>query len=114
MLYDVYSEKEGNGFWVRGMISMTEFGQALGNLPLLFFGMLPGFVAVAALGGYRITKGAFLPVRQIAETAEAIGSGSDLSQRIETDGSGDELDRLGGTMNGMLARLPAAVPEAPP
>ena len=108
MLYDVYSEKEGNGFWVRGMISMTEFGQALGNLPLLFFGMLPGFVAVAALGGYRITKGAFLPVRQIAETAEAIGSGSDLSQRIETDGSGDELDRLGGTMNGMLARLQAS------
>ena len=108
MFYDVYSEKEGNGFWVRGMISMTEFGQALGNLPLLFFGMLPGFVAVAALGGYRITKGAFLPVRQIAETAEAIGSGSDLSQRIETDGSGDELDRLGGTMNGMLARLQAS------
>lgn len=108
MLYDVYSSRDGSGFWVRGMISMTEYGQALGNLPLLFFSMLPLFVAVAALGGYRITRRAFQPVRQIAETAEAIGSGSDLSQRIETDGSGDELNRLGNTMNGMLSRLQAS------
>lgn len=105
MLYDVYSEGDGTGFWVRGMISMTEYGQALGNLSILFGSALPLLAVLAALGGYRITKRAFRPVNQMAETARAIGSGSDLSQRIETDGSGDELNRLGDTMNAMLARL---------
>lgn len=44
----------------------------------------------------------------MAETARAIGTGSDLSQRIETDGRGDELNQLGDTMNEMLARLQAS------
>ncbi|MBS6517582.1 MAG: HAMP domain-containing histidine kinase [Clostridium sp.] len=108
MIYDVYSEGTDAGFWVRGMISMTEYGQALGNLPLLFGSALPLLAAIAAFGGCRITKRAFRPVKQMAETARAIGSGSDLSQRIETDGRGDELNRLGDTINEMLARLQAS------
>lgn len=108
MIYDVYSEGEDAGFWVRGMISMTEYGQALGNLPILFGSALPLLAVLAALGGFRITKRAFRPVTQMAETARAIGTGSDLSQRIETDGRGDELNQLGDTMNEMLARLQAS------
>ena len=108
MIYDVYSEGEDAGFWVRGMISMTEYGQALGNLPILFGSALPLLAVVAALGGFRITRRAFRPVTQMAETARAIGTGSDLSQRIETDGRGDELNQLGDTMNEMLARLQAS------
>ena len=108
MIYDVYSEGEDAGFWVRGMISMTEYGQALGNLPILFGSALPLLAVLAALGGFRITRRAFRPVTQMAETARAIGTGSDLSQRIETDGRGDELNQLGDTMNEMLARLKAS------
>lgn len=108
MIYDVYSEGEDAGFWVRGMISMTEDGQALGNLPILFGSALPLLAVLAALGGFRITRRAFRPVTQMAETARAIGTGSDLSQRIETDGRGDELNQLGDTMNEMLARLQAS------
>ena len=108
MIYDVYSEGEDAGFWVRGMISMTEYGQALGNLPILFGSALPLLAVLAALGGFRITRRAFRPVTQMAETARAIVTGSDLSQRIETDGRGDELNQLGDTMNEMLARLQAS------
>lgn len=108
MIYDVYSEEEDAGFWVRGMISMTEYGQAMGNLPILFGSALPLLAVLAALGGFRITRQAFRPVTQMAETARAIGTGSDLSQRIETDGRGDELNQLGDTMNEMLARLQAS------
>ena len=108
MIYDVYSEEEDAGFWVRGMISMTEYGQALGNLPILFGSALPLLAVLAALGGFRITRQAFRPVTQMAETARAIGTGSDLSQRIETDGRGDELNQLGDTMNEMLARHQAS------
>ena len=108
MIYDVYSEGEDAGFWVRGMISMTEYGQALGNLPILFGSALPLLAVLAALGGFRITRRAFRPVTQMAETARAIGTGSDLSQRIETDGRGDELNQLGDTMNEMLVRLQAS------
>lgn len=108
MIYDVYSEGEDAGFWVRGMISMTEYEQAMGNLPILFGSALPLLAVLAALGGFRITRRAFRPVTQMAETARAIGTGSDLSQRIETDGQGDELNQLGDTMNEMLARLQAS------
>lgn len=108
MIYDAYSEGEDAGFWVRGMISMTEYGQALGNLPILFGSALPLLAVLAALGGFRITRRAFRPVTQMAETARAIGTGSDLSQRIETDGRGDELNQLGDAMNEMLARLQAS------
>lgn len=108
MIYDVYSEGEDAGFWVRGMISMTEYEQAMGNLPILFGSALPLLAVLAALGGFRITRRAFRPVTQMAETARAIGTGSDLSQRIETDGRGDELNQLGDTMNEMLARLQAS------
>ena len=108
MIYDVYSEGEDAGFWVRGMISMTEYEQAMGNLPIPFGSALPLLAVLAALGGFRITRRAFRPVTQMAETARAIGTGSDLSQRIETDGRGDELNQLGDTMNEMLARLQAS------
>lgn len=108
MIYDVYSEVEDAGFWVRGMISMTEYGQVLGNLPILFGSALPLLAVLAAFGGFRITRRAFRPVTQMVETARAIGTGSDLSQRIETDGRGDELNQLGDTMNEMLARLQAS------
>ena len=52
LIYDVYSEEEDAGFWVRGMISMTEYGQALGNLPILFGSALPLLAVLAALALY--------------------------------------------------------------
>lgn len=105
LVYDLYAREDGMGFWVRGMVSLSGTQGTLRELFLLALIGVPGFVLVAALGGWQITRRAFLPVGRMAETANAINSGKDLSLRLPDDGSKDELSRLGRAMNAMLERL---------
>ena len=69
--------------------------------------LIPLGVGLAALGGAVIARVALRPVDEMASTARRI-TAEDLSRRVEARGSGDELDRLAETLNGMLARLEAA------
>jgi heavy metal sensor kinase len=69
--------------------------------------LIPLGVGLAALGGAVIAQFALRPVDQMTRTARRI-TAEDLSQRVERRGTGDELDRLAETMNGMLARLEQA------
>ena len=108
MIHDLYAEQDGTGFWVRGMISLSGTQGTLQKMLLVALIGVPGFVLIAALGGWRITRRAFAPVGAMAETADAITSGNDLSRRVPDDGSGDELSRLGRTVNSMLERLQAS------
>jgi signal transduction histidine kinase len=48
------------------------------------------------------------PVEQMRRTVEDLDDG-DLATRVELPGTGDELDRLAGTLNALLARLEVAV-----
>src|SRR5262249_50794165 len=64
-------------------------------------------VALAAVGGAIIARIGLSPVDEMARTARRI-TAEDLDQRIGLAGTGDELDRLAATLNGMLARLSAA------
>ena len=105
MVYDLYAEEDGTGFWVRGMLSLSGTQEMIRRMLLLAIIGVPGFALIAALGGWRITRRAFLPVAAMAETARSISSGSDLTLRVPEDGSGDELSRLGRTINSMLERL---------
>ena len=66
--------------------------------------LIPLGVGLAALGGAIIARIALRPVDEMASTARRI-TAEDLSRRVEGRGSGDELDRLADTLNGMLARL---------
>ena len=105
MVYDVYATDGSTPFWVRGIVSLEGSVQIYGLLRFLVLGTFPFFILLVALGGYQVTKRAFRPIGQMAETADRITSGKDLSQRIDTGSSQDELGRLGATMNRMLARL---------
>ncbi len=105
MVYDLYAEQDGTGFWVRGMVSLSGTQGVIRRMLLLALIGVPGFALIAALGGWRITRRAFLPVAAMAETAGSITTGNDLSLRVPDDGSGDELSRLGRTINSMLERL---------
>lgn len=60
--------------------------------------LLVGLVSWATLGR------AFGPVEEIRRKAAEI-TGSRLDERVPVSGSGDEIDRLGSTMNDMLDRL---------
>lgn len=64
-----------------------------------------GLAAVLGIGGGALLSRAFLArVDAIARTAEAIIEG-DLGRRVPVRGTGDDLDRLAGTLNRMLDRI---------
>ena len=69
---------------------------ALIATPLLLIG--------ASIGGYWMSRRALAPVEQIAHTAADIEE-RNLAKRLPLSGSGDELDHLSETLNGMFARL---------
>ncbi|HJV59118.1 MAG TPA: histidine kinase dimerization/phospho-acceptor domain-containing protein, partial [Methylomirabilota bacterium] len=69
--------------------------------------LIPLGVGLAALGGAIIARVALRPVDEMARTARRI-TAEDLSRRVERRGTGDELDRLAETLNGMLERLDEA------
>lgn len=66
-----------------------------------------GLAAVLGIVGGALLSRAFLArVDAIARTAEAI-IGGDLARRVPMRGTGDDLDRLAGTLNHMLDRIGA-------
>jgi heavy metal sensor kinase len=69
--------------------------------------LIPLGVGLAALGGAVIARVALRPVDEMTRAARRI-TAEDLSRRVERPGTGDEMERLAETLNGMLARLEAA------
>jgi signal transduction histidine kinase len=73
---------------------------------LLFYG-LPT-VVLLVLGGSWFIRRALRPVETLTASAERVHAGN-LAERIPRSGRGDELDRLAGVFNAMLARVEAGV-----
>lgn len=67
----------------------------------------PLLLVVAAGAGYWMSGRALRPVDHIAVAAQRITS-KNLSERLPYSGAGDELDRLSGVLNEMLAELESA------
>jgi two-component system OmpR family sensor kinase len=66
--------------------------------------LVPLGVGLAAAGGRVMARAALRPVDEMALAARRIDAEA-LARRITVRGTGDELDRLAETLNGMLARL---------
>jgi heavy metal sensor kinase len=71
---------------------------------------IPALLAIAALGGYVLSRRALQPVDRITAATRSI-SVSNLSERLPVPETHDELQRLSETYNAMLARLESAVHE---
>lgn len=69
--------------------------------------LVPLGLGLSATGGAWLARSALKPVRAMSRTARRI-TAEDLSERLPVRGTGDELDHLADTLNGMLARLQAA------
>jgi heavy metal sensor kinase len=67
-------------------------------------GLSVGVWVVAAFVGRAVCRRGLLPVTRMAASARAM-TAADLADRLPTAGSGDELDDLGRSFNGLLDRL---------
>ena len=107
MVYDLFAEKNNTNFWIRGIISISATKQTISDISLIAIAILPIFIFITAFGGFKITQKAFIPIKNIANTAYAINSGNDLSSRIiiKNSNTNDELSDLVKIMNEMFSRL---------
>jgi signal transduction histidine kinase len=61
-------------------------------------------LSLASCGGWLLARAALRPVDQMRREADAV-SGSDRTRRLPVPSTGDEVARLGSTLNSMLDRL---------
>lgn len=80
----------------------------LRRVRMLLLWSMPSVLLLASLGGYWISRRALAPVDEITRAARLIGIQS-LSERLTVPATGDEIQRLSETWNGMLGRLEGAV-----
>lgn len=104
-IYDKPLTGDFEGLWLRGVVSHNETLNVLYNVLRLSFWLLPLLALLSVLGAYVITRRSFLPVQQIAETAEKINEGGHLSKRLDIGPGHDEIHMLADTFNKMFARL---------
>jgi len=65
---------------------------------------LPIILVLGTMGGWILARRSLSPIGYIASKAQSISS-QNLSERLTQRGTGDEMDDLIGTINGMIARL---------
>lgn len=97
--------KNLDGLWVRGVASRREGTHLLSTIVHNAAWLLPILAVLSVLVGYLITRRSLAPAEQIIATAESIGSGSDLSRRIELPAGRDEFHVLADSYNRMFDRL---------
>ena len=96
-----------SAYQVEVAVSTRDFDQVLMRFGLLLLLSAPVFLLLAALGGYWMSRRALAPVDEITLAARSI-SAQNLSRRLAVPRTGDELERLAGTLNEMLERLDSA------
>jgi heavy metal sensor kinase len=86
---------------------LDDFYEALDRFRRVLFLSSPLLLLLASAGGYWLSRRALAPVDQITREARSI-SAQNLSSRLVVPHTGDELQHLSETLNGMLARLEQA------
>lgn len=101
----IHNAGKGHNVIVRGVLSASGSEDAFETIMYLAMIMLPIFIIVASTVGYLIARHAFKPVKQIADAAEAINSGNDLTKRIGLRDGNDEIHKLAKNFDLMFDRL---------
>jgi two-component system sensor histidine kinase MprB len=84
--------------------SLSEVNRTLKRITFLLLLVVLGGIAVAAGLGLAVSRAALAPVRRLTLATEKVRETGDLSERIPALGD-DELGRLAGSFNAMLAAL---------
>ncbi len=90
--------------FIQVAMSLESAEAARSRFLLVLLGLAPLALGGAALGGWFLARRALAPVDAMVEAARRIEA-EDLSRRLETRDTSDELGRLASVLNDMLARL---------
>ncbi|MFO0845550.1 MAG: ATP-binding protein [Gemmataceae bacterium] len=105
-LVQVRRSRPGGGYFVRVGCSLDSVTDDVANLTrILAFGGI-AFLVVAPLSGWLLAGRATRPLAAVVQTA-ARTRPDHLDERVPLRGTGDELDQLAETFNGLLDRLGA-------
>jgi two-component system sensor histidine kinase MprB len=94
----------GNGFAIQIARPLTEVDASLDRLRTILIFVALGGIGLAAALGLAVARTALAPVRRLTEATEEVTATRDLSRRMADEGT-DELGRLAGSFNTMLAAL---------
>jgi two-component system, OmpR family, sensor histidine kinase MprB len=100
----VFTEQAGNDAVWQAALPLTDLNSTLSHLRLVLALVCLGGIALAGALGLIVSRAALVPVRRLTGAAEEVTRTQDLGHRIE-DSEGDELGRLAGSFNTMLAAL---------
>jgi two-component system, OmpR family, heavy metal sensor histidine kinase CusS len=106
--FEQHFEIGGELFQLRISASLESIHHTLDLLQWLLLSLVPVVVAIACAGGAWLSRRALKPVDEVTTAARTIGI-DNLSLRLRTPRTGDELQRLTEVWNAMLERLEAAV-----
>ncbi len=85
-------------------ISLENMMKTLRRFDLIMAAVFPLGLLLAGGGGWLLARRALRPVDRMTQAVHRITS-EHLQERLPETGTGDELDRLAGTLNEMLTRL---------
>ncbi len=94
----------GGGYVLQIARPLTEVDDNLDRLRIILILVALGGIGLAAALGLVVARTALAPVRRLTEATEEVTATRDLSRRMSDEGT-DELGRLAGSFNTMLAAL---------
>ena len=98
---------QGEIYWIQVATPLDDFNEAILHFRHFLLLAIPFVLLIATAGGYFMSRRALRPVDEIIEAAQKIGA-QNLSSRLSVSNTGDELQRLSETLNGMLTRIETA------
>jgi heavy metal sensor kinase len=98
----------GQPYTVQVAAPIGEILESLERFRWMLVVFIPIVLLASSAGGYLVSRRALKPVDEISATARSI-SIHNLSERLTVPRTGDELERLSETLNGMLGRLDDSV-----
>jgi heavy metal sensor kinase len=98
---------EGATYRLQVAAPMGDFYDAMNRFKWVVLLFSPVLLVLASAGGYWMSRRALSQVDEITRAAQGMNS-KNLSKRLRVPQSGDELQRLSETLNGMFERLGAA------